>query len=207
MHFFRFSALLGVLLGSFSLSETAQAQYGPAPADSVRRTERLLGRAVTRPRKAVMLALLLPGAGQVYNRRWWKLPLVYGGLGGVGYGLYHYQMLYREYATGSRELDKGKMLANLSGRNVSQEQTTQAVDVGLSRYRTRRDTFIGYTGIVYGIVVLDALVDAHLHDFDVSENLALQFRPTLLPAATAGFAPGVQLRMALKASGQPKTTL
>lgn len=207
MRFSRFSALLGILLGGLSLSETVQAQRSPVPANSVRRTERLLGQAVTRPRKAVVLALLLPGAGQVYNHQWWKLPLVYGSLGGVGYGLYHYQRLYKEYATGSRELAKGRTLQNLSGSNVSQEQTTQAVDVGLSRYRTRRDTFIGYTGIVYGVVVLDALVDAHLHDFDVSENLALQFRPTLLPAATAGFAPGVQLRMAFKGPGQPKTPL
>lgn len=207
MRFLRFSALLGVLLGSLSLSKTVQAQRSPVPADSARRTERLLGQAVTRPRKAVVLALLLPGAGQVYNRRWWKLPLVYGALGGVGYGLHHYQTLYREYATGSRELDKGTTLPNLSGSNVSRELTTQAVDVGLSRYRTQRDTFIGYSGIVYGVIVLDALVDAHLRDFDVSENLALQLRPTLLPAATAGVTPGIQLRMALKASGQPKTTL
>ncbi|RSK45620.1 DUF5683 domain-containing protein [Hymenobacter perfusus] len=207
MRFFRFSAMLGIMLGSLGLSMTAQAQRQPVPADSARRTERLLGQRVTRPRKALVLALMLPGAGQIYNRRWWKLPLVYGSLGGVGYGLYHYQMLYREYVTGSRELGKGQSLQNLSGKNVSRELTEQAVDVGLSRFRTRRDTFIGYTGIVYGVVALDALVDAHLHDFDVSENLALQFRPTLLSATTAGFTPGIQLRMAFKAPGQPKTTL
>jgi len=199
--------LSGCLLAGLGLGEPVQAQRGPVPADSARRTERLLGQHVTRPRKALVLALVLPGAGQIYNRRWWKLPLVYGSLGGVGYGLYRYQMLYREYVTGSRELDQGQRLQDLSGKNVSRELTEQAVDVGLSRFRTRRDTFIGYTGIVYGVVALDALVDAHLRDFDVSESLALQFRPTLLPATTTGFTPGIQLRMALKAPGPPKNTL
>lgn len=207
MRFSRSLLLSGCLLAGLGVGEPVQAQRGTVPADSARRTERLLGQAVTRPRKAVVLALLLPGAGQIYNRRWWKLPLVYGALGGVGYGLVSQQRLYREYVTGSRELEKGQTIQNLSGRHVRQEPTERAVEVGLSRYRTRRDAFIGYTGLVYGVVVLDALVDAHLHEFDVSENLALQLRPTLLPAATAGFTPGLQLRMALKAPGHPKTTL
>lgn len=208
MRFLRSFALPWCLLAGVGTSGTAQAQStSTTAADSARRTERLLGHALTRPRKAVLLALMLPGAGQLYNRRWWKLPLVYGALGGVGYGLHRYQTLYREYADGRRALNKGASLSELSGANVSQEPTGHAVSTGLDFYRTRRDTFIGYAGVAYGVVVLDALVDAHLHAFDVSENLAVQVRPVLLPAAFTGVTPGLQLRMALKTARHPLTAL
>ncbi|MFC7668033.1 DUF5683 domain-containing protein [Hymenobacter humi] len=68
---------------------TPEARKSKAAADSAKRTEHMFrafgyeGIRLTRPGKAALLSALMPGAGQIYNRRWWKLPLVYGGLGGV----------------------------------------------------------------------------------------------------------------------------
>lgn len=167
-------------------------------ADSLRRTERLLGLRVTRPQKAALLALVLPGAGQVYNHKYWKLPLVYGALGGVGYGLYFYQKAYKEYAQGKNELARGVPLNELSGARVRRERSAQGVQTGLVGYRRFRDTFIAYAALAYGITILDALVDAHLRNFDISDDLGLRLDPALLPTQTAAPRTGLALTLYLK---------
>ena len=204
-----FSAVLFLLLLQAALPNLAQAQVvvteGPDSvriatkpvADSTRRTERLLGLPVTRPQKAALLALVLPGAGQVYNHRYWKLPLVYGGLGGVGYGLYHYQILYRQYVDGKNQLldNPGMKISELSGDDVKKERSVENIQRGIVFYRRNRDTFIAYTALVYGVTILDALVDAHLRDFDISEDLSLRLEPALLPGS--GIAPRAGLALSL----------
>lgn len=188
---------------------TSQAQTVTAGPDSVqvttkavpdtaRQTERLFGMRMTRPKKATLLALMLPGAGQIYNRRWWKLPLVYGGLGGVGYGLFRYQTLYRQYVDGKNQyLDSNPRIAfsDLEGDNVSLETSIENIQRGIVFYRRNRDTFIAYTALIYGVTVLDALVDAHLRDFDIGDDLSLRLEPTLLP--TQRLAPGAGLALTL----------
>ncbi|MBT9391555.1 hypothetical protein KLP40_00150 [Hymenobacter sp. NST-14] len=167
-------------------------------ADSTRRTERLFGRPVTRPQKAALLALMLPGAGQIYNHRYWKLPLVYGGLGGVGYGLFFYQSRYKQYVQGKEELLAGTALNQLSGAQVRLETSPANVQRGIVFYRRNRDTFIGYTALVYGVTILDALVDAHLRDFDISDDLGLRLDPALLPTQTTAPRAGLALTLYLK---------
>ncbi|MET4106407.1 DUF5683 domain-containing protein [Hymenobacter sp. UYP22] len=201
----RITAAVVLLSG---LAGAAQAQA--VVRDSARRPLSGLGTgtALSRPKKAVLLSVLLPGAGQVYNRKYWKLPLVYGALGGVGYGLYQYQTRYQEYAVASRELSAGKTIPELSGKLVTQEKSVRGVATGLDRYRTQRDTFIGYLGLTYGMVVLDALVDAHLREFDISEELALRIQPSVLPLATGGgLATGLQLQLQVKSSASLPSTL
>lgn len=184
-----------VTTGSDSARVTTRTD---AAADSARRTERFFGARVTRPKKATLLALMLPGAGQVYNRRWWKLPLVYGGLGGVGYGLFFYQSRYKEYVNGKNQYlnNPGTAFGDLDGDNVSQETSIENIQRGIVFYRRNRDTFIAYTALIYGITVLDALVDAHLRDFDISDDLSLRVQPALLP--TQSVAPGAGLALTLR---------
>lgn len=200
------AGLAGLLLLPVFTSQAQTVTAGPdsvqvttkAAPDTARMTERLFGMRMTRPKKATLLALVLPGAGQVYNRRWWKLPLVYGGLGGVGYGLFFYQTRYREYADGKHEYlnsNPRKAFGDLKGENVSQETSIENIQRGIVFYRRNRDTFIAYTALVYGITVLDALVDAHLRDFDISDDLSLRVEPTLLPSQTV--APGAGLALSL----------
>ncbi|MDU0371178.1 DUF5683 domain-containing protein [Hymenobacter endophyticus] len=200
----RITAAVVLLSG---LAEAVQAQA--VVRDSARRPLSVsgAGTALSRPKKAVLLSVLLPGAGQMYNRKYWKLPLVYGALGGVGYGLYQYQTRYREYAVASRELSAGKTIPELSGKLVTQEKSARGVATGLDRYRTQRDTFIGYMALTYGMVALDALVDAHLREFDISEELALRIKPSVMPLATGGLATGLQLQLQVKSSASLPSTL
>lgn len=178
--------------------DSVQVTTKAAP-DTARMTERLFGMRMTRPKKATLLALMLPGAGQIYNRRWWKLPLVYGGLGGVGYGLFFYQTRYKEYVNGKKQyLNSNPRIAfsQLNGSNVRQETSIDNIQRGIVFYRRNRDTFIAYTALVYGVTVLDALVDAHLRDFDISDDLSLRVQPALLP--TQSVAPGAGLALTLQ---------
>lgn len=169
--------------------DTATASASVPLATPVRRTTKLFGHSMTVPAKAAYLSAMLPGMGQVYNKKYWKLPLVYGAIGGTAYGLVYYQQLYREFTTAKRvrwddnpkTKDEGKHSAPLSDSSVLFYQ---------SRFRTQRDSFIGYTALAYGFGILDALVDAHLRDFDMDDNLAWRCSPTLLHLPTT-IVPGV----------------
>ncbi|AWM33140.1 DUF5683 domain-containing protein [Hymenobacter nivis] len=153
--------------------------------DSLRRTATLFGYRMTPPAKAGYLALV-PGLGQIYNRKWWKLPLVYGALGTVAGILIFEQRALTEYSKASNLLQTDsavraqKFPIAVLGPRAGKENSPEAIQNGIVFYRHYRDGFIFYTGIVYGLQVLDAIVDAHLKTFDVGDELTLRWQPTLL---------------------------
>lgn len=166
-------------------------------ADSAKRTEHMFrafgyeGIRLTRPGKAALLAAILPGAGQIYNRRWWKLPLVYGALGGTIAGEIFYQQRYRQFADAYNNITQGinnkpqnrnyQLFDAELGTQASKVTTVNGLESGIVFYRGNRDIFYLYIGIAYGLQIVDALVDAHLQDFDVSTDLSLHWQPQLLP--------------------------
>ena len=193
---------------------TPEAKRRKETADSTKRTEHMFrafgykGIRLTRPGKAALLAALLPGAGQIYTRRYWKLPLVYGALGGVIYGEIFYQSRYREFAdaTNAVEDDPGN-LQNANGQglvraNAAKVRSLDGLRSGVVFFRGNRDIFYHDLGLAYGLQIVDALVDAHLRDFDVSDDLTLHWEPTLLAvpgrAAALPTAPGVSFALRLK---------
>lgn len=206
------AAALGLLLAAGLLVRPALAQVittgpdsaavsAPAVSKDIRRTEKLFGMSVTRPKKAGLLALL-PGAGQIYNRKYWKLPLVYGAIGGTIYGEYFYQTRYREYVDGYAILTLPRSVrpANfrtLLGPNVAQARDSSVVRQGIIFYRQKRDVFIAYSALAYTMTILDAIVDAHLKDFDISDDLGLHWQPTLLWMPTAALTPGFSITLSL----------
>ncbi len=173
-----------------------------AAADSAKRTERLFGLHLTRPEKAGILALL-PGAGQIYNHKYWKLPIVYGMLGTLGVVEVFYQQHYREYSkayaiTSSQPSVLPSTLLNANDYpNASKETSATNIQTGIVFYRRYRDLFIIVGALGYGLQILDAVVDAHLYDFDVSDNLSLNLRPTLLPQP-GQLMPGTGLALSLR---------
>jgi hypothetical protein len=175
--------------------DSAQVSTAVVP-DSVRRTARLFGLKMTKPSKAGLLSALLPGAGQIYNRRWWKLPLVYGAVGGTLYGELFYLSRYKLFVKESENRLKGIVGTN----TLTQKLTGAAVDANLYAYRTQRDTFIAYVALAHAAQILDAVVDAHLRDFDISDDLSLRWDPTLLQLPTAGRTPtpGIGLTLSFK---------
>ncbi|MET4073840.1 DUF5683 domain-containing protein [Hymenobacter sp. UYCo722] len=177
---------------------TPTAKRQKAAADSAKRTEHMFrafgypGIRLTRPGKAALLAAILPGAGQIYNRRLWKLPLVYGAVGGTIAGEIFYQQRYRQFADAYNNLTNPTAINpstnvryqlgdELLGPQARTFKTIDAINNGIVFYRGYRDIFYLYIGIAYSLQIVDALVDAHLQDFDVSTDLSLHWEPQLLP--------------------------
>ncbi len=132
------------------------------------------------PKKATIMSTCLPGLGQVYNRKWWKVPIVYAGLGGLGYLAYSNHSEYRSFLH-AYEFKTGDLP---EGVNLSEHEADLAnryADSQLQTYKEsyRRD-FEFYTILTiawYGLNILDACVDGHLYDYDISDDLSLSIDP------------------------------
>jgi hypothetical protein len=153
------------------------------------------------PLKATMLAITFPGLGQVYNRKYWKVPLVYAGFGGLVYSISintsRYNTMikaYQDFTDKIPETDSYIGLIrwadpssydpvlfpesyNRANESWVKDNLLQAVDY----YKKYRD--LSYIGIAawYLISVLDANVDASLFNFDINNNLGLQVSPLQMP--------------------------
>ena len=147
------------------------------------------------PQRALWLALVLPGAGQIYNRKYWKLPIIYGGFMGCIYALTWNNMMYKDYSQAYLDImdnDPGTASYNKFlhlGRTVTTENEEFYKKLFKSRkdkYRRWRDmSFFVMLG-VYAISVIDAYVDAELSVFDISKDLSLKVEPTVIPNRMGG---------------------
>ncbi len=154
------------------------------------------------PRKAALFAAVLPGMGQVYNRKYWKLPLVYAGFATLGYFIYfngsHY-ITYRDAYLDFTDQNPGTvsylklinpvidpstydpvLYPNTYKKEDSDWIKTQLKD-GMEYYKRYRDmSMIGMAGW-YILTILDAVVDAQLYDFDITPNLSMRIIPAVPP--------------------------
>lgn len=157
---------------------------------------RFVGKDYPNPRKAVLLGLVFPGGGQIYNKRWWKLPLVYGAIGtALGFEIANVRE-YRDARDNYKWAVDDDELTNPVGKFAGRDATT---------LRSYRDTFRRYVelssvalGLVYLLSISEAYVDAHLKNFDVNEDLSLRLKPSLQPAPGLGAAYGLGLCVQLK---------
>lgn len=143
---------------------------------------------VPKPTKALWFSLVLPGAGQIYNRKYWKLPIIYGGFLGCAYALTWNQMMYRDYSQAYLDimdddpntksyLDMLPPRYDITGR---EDQFKKIFKRKKDFYRRYRDLsafcFIG----VYLLSVVDAYVDAQLSEFDISPDLSMKVEPAVI---------------------------
>jgi len=126
------------------------------------------------PRKAAMLSAVLPGSGQIYNRKYWKVPIVYLGMGGLVYGAIWNSQLYDEY------FDKYKYMTE-TGINDYQGQTLPEVEFYKNRSLRYKNMMLIFSVAFYALQIVDANVDAHLLDYDISEDISLVVDPVLNP--------------------------
>lgn len=143
--------------------------------------------------RAVWLGAILPGAGQIYNQSYWKLPIVYGAFMGCGYAIGFNNTRYSSYKQAYRDilsdevlstdplrsynaiLPEGYTVDRMGGR-ATYTQTLQRYQNNFRRYR---DLSIVATVVVYALSLVDAFVDAQLFDFDISPDLSLQIEPQI----------------------------
>lgn len=142
------------------------------------------------PRKALLFAAILPGLGQVYNKKYWKLPLVYGGFAGFGYGVSFYQRGYKEFKGALFDLLESGESTILVRKQAWSEQSLRTV---VDRYRRERDFFIILSAGMYLLQMIDAHVDAHLKEFDLNPNLHVRIQPTMNNDMLTGTTSGISL--------------
>lgn len=136
------------------------------------------------PVKASWMSAALPGLGQIYNRKWWKLPIVYGALGAAGYFLIYSQSEYIK----ARDSYRALMLPQPNPYQVHpdyEDYDAFAIKSFRDYYRQNRDYGIVAVAAVYALQILDATVDAHLMTFDVSDRLTLRIAPSPQPFAAS----------------------
>ncbi len=147
-------------------------------------------------KKATVLSIVLPGAGQVYNKKIWKVPIIYAGLGGFGYMFYINQNQYSIYRKNLiAENDKDSTTVNSSGFSSSQLQSQKLY------YRKFRDLSAFGVILMYALNVIDANVDGHLKTFDVSDDLSLELKakPIFIGSQTGiGCGAGISLKLNIK---------
>ncbi len=128
-------------------------------------------------RRATLLSTFLPGAGQAYNGKYWKMPIVYAGLGACGYFAVENHRLYRQY------LDAFLMRIDSTSGNdqffniYSERQLIELQNI----YRDWRDLSIIIGAAVWALNIIDAHVDAHLYYYNVNEDLSFRLEPAVIP--------------------------
>jgi len=129
-----------------------------------------------RPKKAGYLSAVLPGLGQAYNKRYWKIPIIYGALGTVGYFISWNNNKYQQYR--NAYLLKKSFPADELDDPLAIQISEDNLKRGIDYYRRNRDMLMIVLVGVYLIQVLDAHIDAHLMEFDVSEDLTFRIEPS-----------------------------
>jgi len=125
-----------------------------------------------------MLLSVIPGGGQIYNKKYWKLPIVYGALAASGYFVYSSaksMMSFRDEFINRRDGNTSALVADYAIYN--DENILQLKN----DYRRNMEIAIGVTAILYVLNIVDAMVDAHLYYFDISDDLSLRLMPVATP--------------------------
>lgn len=143
---------------------------------------------IPNPTRALWLSLIVPGAGQVYNRKYWKIPIVYGGFLGCVYALSWNGQMYKDYSQAYLDimdddpntnsyLDMLPINYDITGK---EERFKEIFKNKKNYYRKYRDLSIFCMVGVYLLSVIDAYVDAELSSFDISKDLGVKIEPTIM---------------------------
>ncbi len=169
------------------LTASPQMAEPQAPTDSLSKDmKRKLW--VPNPVRATWLALIIPGGGQIYNRKYWKLPIFYGGFAGCAYALTWNGKMYRDYFNAYRDAANGNWNStNITDlippsymNQVSQDRLVDLLRRRKDTYRRYRDLSIFAFVAVYLLSVVDAYVDAELSNFDITPDLSMKVEPTVI---------------------------
>ncbi|VFB12850.1 Uncharacterised protein [Bacteroides heparinolyticus] len=141
---------------------------------------------IPNPTTATWLALVIPGGGQIYNRKFWKLPIFYGGFAGCAYALTWNNKMYKDYSAAYKDAANGNWTSTSitdllpPNHNYTQSQLLEVLRKRKDTYRRFRDlsifAFIG----VYLLSVVDAYVDAELSNFDITPDLSMRVEPAII---------------------------
>ena len=140
-------------------------------------------------KRAMWMALVLPGAGQLYNRKYWKLPIIYGGFVGCAYAITWNNQMYHDYSQAYLDIMDDDPNTQSYNQFLHLGATIDASNIDRYKeiFRKRKDKFRRWRDMgvfvmigVYAFSVIDAYVDASLSEFDISDDLTLRVEPTVM---------------------------
>ena len=146
------------------------------------------------PKRAMWLGLVLPGAGQIYNRKYWKLPIIYGGFVGCIYAWQWNDTMYHDYSQAYLDIMDNDPKTQSYNKFLHLGRTIEEKDVKdwQNRFKKRKDYYRRYRDMsifiligVYALSVIDAYVDASLSEFDISDDLSLRLTPAVMNNGTS----------------------
>ncbi len=167
--------ILSVLCGLLTLSLSAQEVE--TNTDITRVSAKDSVKVSKHSPTTAMLCSIIPGGGQIYNKKYWKIPIVYGALGASSFFIWHSAHKMKVYSDEFIYRRDGIVtmqnftLSQFSDENLLQMKNNQRRNMEIS---------IGVTAILYVLNIIDAMVDAHLYYFDVSDDLSLRWQPAVL---------------------------
>ncbi|MDX5348572.1 MAG: DUF5683 domain-containing protein [Hymenobacteraceae bacterium] len=196
--------LLAVASGNAAFAQIEEARpFGDTTETKKKRLKELESAPVaknpkpgmSRPAKAALFSAILPGLGQVYNQKYWKLPILYAGAGAVGYFIVDNHNQYNQFKEAYEIRIDGdpNTVDEFDGR-----YSDNIVRARRNYFRRERDRFIIGAVLLYGLNIVDALVDAHLKDFDISDDLSMYVKPDLIPMHHRQLVPALTLTLDIK---------
>jgi len=212
VHKYRYIVALFILLLPFGIMAQRSISRNSVPSDSVgiKRIVELIPDSLKPkpfkpdPMKSVWMGAIIPGYGQILNRMYWKLPIVYGGFLGCAYAITWNSGKYENYKTAYRDIlqyQSDPYYKALIDKDISKASFVEIIPKGYELgdaaigsvanwttiLKTKQDTFRRYrdlsmivTVAYYALTLVDAYVDAQLYDFDISPDLSLRLQPTLI---------------------------
>lgn len=177
------------LMAESALTHADSMKFAVMPDTVVKRHKRDWNTWRPNAKRALWLAIVLPGAGQIYNRKFWKLPIVYGGFVGCAYAMRWNNQMYRDYSQAYLDLMDDD--PNTQSYNQFLHLGAKIDDSNIERYKAifknRKDRFRRWRDLsffcivaVYALSVVDAYVDASLSEFDISKDLSLRVEPAII---------------------------
>lgn len=134
------------------------------------------------PKTAAIMSAALPGLGQVYNKKYWKVPIIYAGFGALTYYIIDNNKNYVAF----RDAYRARVDDNLTNNDIKKEYTTDQLRIIKNIYWKNRDLMIILTATLYALNILDATVDAHFFTYDISDDLSLRISPIIEPSMGFG---------------------
>ena len=161
------------------------------------------------PNNSIWLSLAIPGAGQIYNRKYWKLPIVYGGFVGCTYALTWNSKMYKDYTQAYQDImsdnPNNDSYMDFLPAGYTKEDVQNRLDYYQELFRKRKDVFRRQRDLsiisfiaVYLLSVIDAYVDAELSNFDISNDLGMTLEPTIFNDAYRKLPQGVGLQCSIR---------
>ncbi|MFO7978886.1 MAG: DUF5683 domain-containing protein [Bacteroidales bacterium] len=191
--------VLSLLLNALTTSRAYAQQQEPVityrePSDETQQEEPEEKRFYD-PTRASMLSAALPGMGQIYNGRYWKVPIIYVGFGAVAY--------FVNFNNNEYQFLRNAYLAKVDGNpnTIDEFEGIPAANLQRGMNYYRRNLEISYIAgaVLYLLNILDASVDAHLLDFDVGEDLTMRMHPQITPMPPSqGMASATGLKLTIR---------